>query len=98
MLASISPLGERARRQRWSVTAGVFVLASTSAGGAAGAALGAAGRALPRAGRPATSLLLIAIVGATFAADLRWRGRRLPGPRRQVNELWLGAYRGWVYG
>ncbi|MDQ6777917.1 MAG: hypothetical protein M3071_17290, partial [Actinomycetota bacterium] len=26
------------------------------------------------------------------------RAERVPGPRRQVNEDWLRAFRGWVYG
>src|SRR6187200_319107 len=30
--------------------------------------------------------------------DLAWGGTRLPTIRRQVNEDWLHAYRGWVYG
>jgi hypothetical protein len=37
-----------------------------------------------------------AVDAALAAAMLPWK--RLPGPRRQVNEEWLTRYRGWVYG
>src|SRR5213080_2807837 len=40
----------------------------------------------------------LAAGAAGVALDLGIGGDPLPGPRRQVNEQWLGAYRGWVYG
>ena len=43
MLASITPLGERGRRSRWSVTVSAFALGATLTGTLAGAALGALG-------------------------------------------------------
>ena len=39
MLSSIHPLGERARNNRWSVTAGSFTIASTLVGSLIGAGL-----------------------------------------------------------
>jgi hypothetical protein len=96
MLASISPLGERARRQHYSVTVAAYVAASTLAGALLGALLGAVGA--PWAGTRGSMLVIgvLAIVGLLL--DARAFGLRVPGPRRQVNEDWLATYRGWVYG
>ena len=98
MLASISPLGQRARPGRWWRAAGSFFLAATVAGAAVGALLGAVGELAglhDLARRPVglTLLALAAIAGA--ALDLT--GRQL-GWRRQVDESWLTRYREWVYG
>lgn len=96
MLASISPLGERARRQRYAVTVAAYIAASTGAGALLGGLLGAVGA--PWAGSRAAMLLIgvLAVVGLLL--DARVLGLRVPGPRRQVNEDWLATYRGWVYG
>src|SRR3954453_19341957 len=90
MLTSISPLGERARGNRWAGTAAVYVVASTLGGVAIGALLGAVGSLFE------VSLLVAAAVCALAAvADLV---HRLPTIHRQVDEDWLSRYRGWVYG
>jgi MFS family permease len=96
MLASISPLGERARRQRYAVTVAAYVAASTLAGGLLGGLLGTVGA--PWAGTRGSMLAIgtLAIIGLLL--DARVFGLRVPGPRRQVNEDWLATYRGWVYG
>ena len=96
MLTSISPLGERARGNRWWITVGWLALGAVLGGAAIGAALGALGQAL--AGSTDGGLRLLLLAGASAAAAA-WdmSGRRLPG-RRQVNEDWLVAYRSWVYG
>jgi hypothetical protein len=86
MLASIHPLGERGRQQRYGVTVAAFVAASATAGAAFGALLGALG-AFAAPARPWWLLAAVAAAGAP-----------LPGPHRQVNEDWLVRYRGWVYG
>ena len=100
MLASIHPLGERARRNRWSLTVSAYLAGSAAGGLAAGAAAAAAGWAL-RAGLGVPSFgLTAALAGAAAAGAAAWDlgvRRSLP-PRRQVNEDWLGRYRGWVYG
>jgi hypothetical protein len=96
MLASITPLGERARGHRWICTTTIFICAAMIGGAVIGAALGAVG------------LLVLGdlgirwrlgVVGAILAAGLAWEvtAPRLPGPRRQVNERWLDDYRRWVY-
>jgi hypothetical protein len=95
MLASISPLGERARRQSYPVTVLAYVVASTIAAALFGALLGLVGTPIA----PRVALVLIgagALIGVL--ADTGRFGWRVPGPRRQVNEDWLATYRGWVYG
>lgn len=96
MLTSISPLGERARNNRWWLTVLWLTLGAVLAGAAVGAVLGALGEALTGSASEGLRLGLLATVCAGASAwDLS--GRRFPG-RRQVNEDWLVAYRSWVYG
>ena len=96
MLTSISPLGERARGNRWWLTVGWLSLGAVVGGAVVGVALGAAGRSLAGALSDGVRLAVLAGAGAAAAAwDMSGRG--LPG-RRQVNEDWLVAYRPWVYG
>jgi len=97
MLASITPLGERSRRQRWLLTVSALIIAATAAGGAVGAGLAAAGGLAPVAARTRLDLLL-AFAAAAVVLELRPFGLRLPTHRRQVDEKWLHRYRGWVYG
>ena len=97
MLASISPFGERARGQRWGVTVAAYVAGSTVGGAAVGAALGLAGTQVHIS--QALALMLLALLAiAGIALDRGVAGLHVPGPHRQVDETWLGKYRGWVYG
>ncbi|MDE0162383.1 MAG: hypothetical protein OXL98_11680 [Acidimicrobiaceae bacterium] len=96
MLTSISPLGERARGNRWAVTVLWLGLGAVAGGGAVGAALGALGQ-VSVAGVDGDVRLVVLAVACAAAAAWDLSGRRLPG-RRQVNEDWLVAYRSWVYG
>jgi len=104
MLSSITPLGERGRNNRWSLTVAAYVTASALGGAAVGVALGAAGQitlgVLP--GEPVsarTRLVALAVVAAAgLVADLGLAGAYVPTLRRQVDEQWIGRYRGWVYG
>lgn len=104
MLASITPLGERGRNNRWALTAGAYVAGSGLGGAAIGLALGAAGQALdaavPGDGVPVPArLVAIAVLAAIgVVADLGLARARVPTIRRQVDEDWIGRYRGWVYG
>jgi cytochrome c biogenesis protein CcdA len=102
MLASISPVGEAARGQRWSVTATAYLVASAVGGATTGALAGALGAALfAVAGRPPTAVLVAALAVLAGAAVLVDRGvlpLRVPSWHRQVDETWLTRYRGWVYG
>ena len=97
MLASIHPLGERARDRRWGVTVGAYVVASTVAAAALGALLGGVGGLLPL-GAGTTAVLVVVLAALALAFDLRLGGLRLPTVHRQVDEDWLGRYRGWVVG
>lgn len=97
MLASITPLGERGRHSHYAVTVFAFSLAGVLAGAALGAALGALGGVVLGGTGPGPRLTALAIVlGVALVVDLG--PGAVPGPRRQVNERWLDAYRGWVYG
>src|SRR4051812_41261837 len=102
MLTSISPFGERARGQRWGTTVTAYVVASAFGGALVGGSLGAVGAVASRAfgARDETvALILLGVVAlAGLVLDLGAGGRRVPGPARQVDENWLTAYRGWVYG
>jgi hypothetical protein len=98
MLASITPLGERGRQATWGITVTAFMIGSSAAGAAFGALLGAAGAlALPGSLHVDARLTILA-AAAVLAAVLDASRERVPGPRRQVDERWLDAYRGWVYG
>ena len=103
MLASITPLGERGRTNRYAVTATWFIAGAVAGGAALGTAaslIGVAARAIfgvdewsaPVAGGTLAVVAVIATVDGLA-------GRRLvPSPHRQVDERWLDRYRGWVYG
>lgn len=102
MLASISPVGEAARGQRWPITVSAYLLASAVGGGVVGALAGGLGQAaFALTGRPpvtATVAVLAVLAVVVIAVD---RGRvswRVASWQRQVDERWLTTYRGWVYG
>ncbi len=97
MLSSIHPLGERARNNNWWLTISSFTLAAIAAGALVGAVLGFAGELLVSSAGNDARLVLIAGV-ALSAGILDWRRIAPPGATRQVNEHWIGHYRGWVYG
>jgi sulfite exporter TauE/SafE len=101
MLASITPLGERGRHNRFAITASAYLLGSTLGGLTIGASAGALGWLLVPSGRLVPELVAgLVFVAAAVAVlfDLRLGGLRLPTVHRQVNEDWLTAYRGWIYG
>jgi sulfite exporter TauE/SafE len=97
MLASIHPLGERARGQSFAVTVTAYTLGSVAGAAGLGALLGALGGRAFSGGADALRLGILA-VAAVLAAALDRSGRPVPSWRRQVNEDWLTRYRGWVYG
>jgi len=96
MLASINPLGERGRNQQYRVTVVAYIAGSTGAGALLGGALGFAGA--PFAVPVVAFAAIAGPAAAGIAFDAPRSGRRVPGPRRQVDENWLVTYRGWVYG
>jgi hypothetical protein len=105
MLGSITPLGERGRGRRWGGTVTAYTAGSVAGGALAGAAAGAAGAALAAIAPPGAAVLWAAgaavLAGAALDGAIATRlvpATAVPGPRRQVNEEWLGRYRGWVTG
>lgn len=99
MLSSITPLGERGRQNRWALTAAAYVVGSTLGGAAVGLALGITGAVLADPLPGSVRLGALAVVGFLgVAADLGVGGLAVPTIKRQVDEGWIGRYRGWVYG
>lgn len=95
MLSSITPFGERARNQRYWVTAMWFTAGAISGGGALGAVVAAlAGLVSVTTGGS------VPLAGVVLIAASAWEvsGWPIPGLHRQVDETWLVRYRGWVYG
>ncbi|MGI8682086.1 MAG: hypothetical protein ACR2JO_08145 [Mycobacteriales bacterium] len=98
MLASITPLGERGRHRRWGPTVAAYVVGSLVGGALLGTLLGAIGQLLPhRHPLPLLAAFAVACV-LGLVLDARVGGLALPSVSRQVDESWLGRYRGWVYG
>jgi len=93
MLTSITPLGERGRGNRWAVTTTAYAAGCALGGATTGLVLGSVGALLPP-----VPVLLVAGVACLLAAWADLTTGRLPLGRRQVDERWLGLYRGWVYG
>ncbi len=100
MLSTITPMAERARGHRYSVTASWFVVGAVAGGATLG--LGTAGlAAVVRAADPSEGLVVAAVVALAATAalvDAGAFGRRPPFFRRQVDDAWLARYRAWVYG
>jgi hypothetical protein len=100
MLSSIHPLGERGRSNRWGITVTAHVIGAGAGGAAVGVVLGALGAAVAALGVPArlSAALLVSCALVAMLVDARAWPQWLPRTRRQVDERWLHAYRGWVYG
>jgi hypothetical protein len=95
--AQLHPLGEGTRGNRWGVTIGAFTVGSVLAGGSLTAALGALGAVF--LGSVGSSVALALTAGLALAAGALDLSPLTPWtPKRQVNENWIGRYRGWVYG
>ncbi len=97
MLASIHPLGERARGQRYAVTVTAYVVGSVLGAASLGFLVGKLGSLVFADGAGIARLIGFAVL-SLVAAGIEAAGRRVPSWHRQVNEDWLTAYRGWVYG
>jgi hypothetical protein len=99
MLTSIHPLGERGRGMHWSVTVAAYLAGSVVGGAVAGAAAGELG-ALGRLDGVDVAIRIGVLAAAALLAAAFDASSRLPLPtvHRQVDEDWLGRYRGWVYG
>ena len=98
MLTSITPLGERGRNRRWTSTVTWYVSGSTLGGAAIGAVAGALATVVGRLDPSPTVAGSLAAAVCLVAAAWDLRGARPRSWRRQVDETWLGRYRGWVIG
>lgn len=99
MLGTVTPLGERARGQRWLVTVIAYIVGSVMAGAALGGALGLVGAVAAVSISPQIRLLALLVVATVgLLVDARLLPISIPSLRRQVNDIWLTRYRGWVYG
>lgn len=94
MLSSITPLGQRGRGMSWGRTLIGFWVGAMIAGTLVFGAAGAVGGLLELDRLPTWNWFIVLGIGA--ALDLLHR--KPPGPKRQVNEDWLGRYRDWVTG
>jgi hypothetical protein len=100
MLSSITPLGERGRGQRWSITIVAYLVGAVVGGALLGMVLGVVGEITTAAGLSDAARGGLALGAAVVAVAFDAPGSPLTLPRwrRQVNEDWLTRYRGWVYG
>ena len=102
MMSSITPVGEQARRQRWSVTVTAHLVGAVVGGVVMGLAFSGLGSLADRIVGFSASTFAIGIVAAAAAlAAVLEQGPlavAVPTMHRQVDERWLDIYRGWVYG
>ena len=98
MLTSITPLGERGRSRRWGATATWYLPGSIVGGAALGLIVGALGSALSSGRRVGDPAALDRRGRVPGRRALRCTGHPPRSWRRQVDETWLGRYRGWVVG
>lgn len=93
--AQIHPLGEKSRGNVWGVTMTSFTIGSMLAGAVLCSLMGFLGSLVLNGG-----VWAVWVAGAlALAAGMLDLSPIKPWtPRRQVNENWIGNYRGWVYG
>ncbi len=96
MLASITPLAERARQNSWRITATAFAIGAVAAGALAGTFWAALGTLLPHG--VWREYAVAAVLALSLLIDATPLRRRMPLTKRQVNEDWMARYRGSVYG
>ncbi len=100
MLSQLTPVAERARGNRFHVTAIWFLLGALAGGATLGAGIAALAALMRVAGISTTFATAGAAAAMLWCAALDagllpWTP---PFLRRQVNEDWLTSYRSWVYG
>jgi hypothetical protein len=100
MLSTITPLAEQGRGHRYRSTAAWFVFGAVLGGATLGVAAAGLAGLVGLMGLTTAAALGVATGFAVLTAvsDLQPFGLHLPIHPRQVNELWLGKFRSWVYG
>ena len=100
MLSTVTPLAEKARGNRYPMTALWYALGGVLGGVTLGAVMAGLAVLVGAIGLDLSASLAILAVAALVSAgsDARVGGWQVPGSRSQVNELWLNWYRSWVYG
>src|SRR5262245_19601562 len=100
MLSQITPMGEASRGYRYRTTAGGYVIVAVAGGASLGIALGLLAVVVRALNASPATLLIAAAIAALVGAvvDSGVLGFGPPFFLRQVNELWLGKYRAWLYG
>lgn len=99
MLSSLNPVSERARGNRFWLTALWYLAGATVGGMALGGASALAAFGVGRLDLGSTVTWTAVLVAAlvAVASDTAMFGRSLPDHPRQVDERWLVRYRRWVY-
>jgi MFS family permease len=99
MLASITPLAETGRGNRFRTTAGWFVVGSAVGGFTLGLCVAILAAGVHGLALSSTAVGVVALATAVLvaASDMKVKGFRLPVHHRQVNERWLDQFRPWVY-
>jgi hypothetical protein len=100
MLATVTPLAERARGHRYRTTAAWFIAGGVAGGATLGLAMAGLAEAVGAAGPPVLTVAALAAAASILAAasDAPRIRFHLPVHHRQVNERWLDQFRPWVYG
>jgi hypothetical protein len=99
MLASITPLAEAGRGNRFRTTAIWFVAGSTAGGLTLGVGMAILAAGVQALALSATTIGVVALAVSVLAvaSDAGVKGVRVPVHYRQVNERWLDQFRPWVY-
>jgi hypothetical protein len=99
MLASITPLAETGRGNRFRTTGIWFVAGSTAGGLTLGLGMAVLAAGVKTLALSATIIGVVALAASALAvvSDAGVKGIRVPVHYRQVNERWLDQFRPWVY-
>jgi hypothetical protein len=100
MLATVTPLAERARGHRYRTTAAWFIAGGLAGGATLGLGMAGLADAVRAVGPGVLTVATLAAAASILAAasDAPRGGFHLPVHQRQVNERWLDQFRPWVYG
>lgn len=99
MLGTVTPLGERARGNRYSVTAGFLIVGAVIGGVTVAILVWMLRIAVGADPHPSTSLSILFVASLlAVLIDLKPGASSNLGLKRQVSEEWVYTYKGWAYG